>query len=178
MRSKRVAWSTLTNSASQALRSSSVVRSSGLADSTCFLQYSMTFARIRLVTLGSGISPSAQSSSIMCLMICDWTATASSTSNDSPSELRRVIFFADDIVDSPIPRWPGGGFVRRLWVGLVSDRDRETLAADFVVRIEREKDTLTPLSSASPEKKKPALFFFFSKNAPSLSLSRVSPFAS
>ncbi|PON93938.1 hypothetical protein TorRG33x02_103280 [Trema orientale] len=102
MRSKRVAWSTLTKSASQTLRSSSAVaeaRSSDLGASTCFLQYSMTLDKILLVTLGRGIPLSAQSSSIMCLMVCDSRATASSTSKVSPSELFRVIFLTDDIAN-------------------------------------------------------------------------------
>jgi len=98
MRSKSVAWSTLTKSASQALRSSSEGLSSGLAASTCFLQYSITLARILLVTFGRGMPLSAQSSSIMCFMVCDSSATASSTSNASPSELFRVIFLADDMM--------------------------------------------------------------------------------
>lgn len=99
IRSKRVAWSTLTKSASQALSSSSTEepRSSGFGASTCFLQYSMTFDKILLVTLGKGIPLSAQSSSIMCLIVCDSKATASSTSNVSPSELFSVIFRPEDI---------------------------------------------------------------------------------
>ena len=105
MRSKRVFWSTLTNSASQALSSSSEEdRSSedlAAAASTCFLQYSMTLERILPVTLGSGMALSAQSSSIMCLMVCDSNATASSTSKVSPSELFRVTFFPEDMIDPP-----------------------------------------------------------------------------
>lgn len=96
MRSKRVAWSTFTKSASQLLSSSSADRSSVLGASTCLLQYSITFAKILLVTLGNGIPLSAQSSSIICLIVCDSNATASSTSNDSPSELLRVIFLPED----------------------------------------------------------------------------------
>ncbi|KAE8055208.1 hypothetical protein FH972_012065 [Carpinus fangiana] len=81
MRSKRVPWSTLTNSASQALRSSSseVERSSdaatALGASTCFLQYLMTLERILLVTFGSGMPLSAQSSSI-------WWALSGTASSD------------------------------------------------------------------------------------------------
>lgn len=103
MRSNRVFWSTLTKSASQFLRSSSRALSSFFSPraSTCFLQYSMTFERIVLVTFGNGITVSAQSSSTMCLIVCDSRATVSSTSKVSPSELLRVIFFptpADDIM--------------------------------------------------------------------------------
>ena len=100
MRSNKVAWSTLTNSLSQVLRSSSTepVRSSGLGDSTCFLQYSITLDKILLLTLGRGIPLSAQSSSIMCLIVCDSKATASSTSKISPSELFKVIFRPEDMV--------------------------------------------------------------------------------
>ena len=100
MRSKKVAWTTLTKSASQALRSSSPAeeaRSSDLGASTCFLQYSMTLERILLVTFGRGIPLSAQSSSIMCLIVWDSRATASSTSKVSPSELFRIIFLPDAI---------------------------------------------------------------------------------
>ena len=101
MRSKRVAWSTLTNSRSQFLSSSSAeaTRSSAFGVSTCFLQYSMTFDKILLVTFGRGIPLSAQSSSIMCFIVWDSNATASSTSKVSPSELFSVIFL-DDIVFS------------------------------------------------------------------------------
>lgn len=105
MRSNRVAWSTFTNSVSQVLRSSSaalLLRSSPFGVSTCFLQYSITFARILLVTFGNGIPLSAQSSSTMCLIVCDSSATASSTSNDSPSELLSVIFLGEDIVSNLI----------------------------------------------------------------------------
>ena len=97
MRSKSVAWSTLTKSASQALSSSSLGFSSAQLASTCFLQYSITLARILLVTLGRGIPLSAQLSSIMCLIVWDSTATASSTSKASPSELFSVIFFVEAI---------------------------------------------------------------------------------
>ncbi|KAG5526820.1 hypothetical protein RHGRI_032927 [Rhododendron griersonianum] len=99
MRSKRTAWSTLTNSVSNVLSSSSTALSSDLAaDSTCLLQYSMTLARILLVTLGRGMLVSAQLSSIMCLMVCDSTATASSTSKVSPSELLSTMVFEVDMV--------------------------------------------------------------------------------
>ncbi|CAI0398544.1 unnamed protein product [Linum tenue] len=53
----------------------------------------MTLARIPPVTLGRGMPLSAQSSSIMCLIVWDIIATASSTSNDSPSLLFRVMTF-------------------------------------------------------------------------------------
>ena len=95
MRSKSVAWSTLTNSASQSLRSSSAAGAA--EESEWRLQYSMTLERILLVTLGKGIPLSAHSSSTMCLIVCDCSATASSTSNDAPSELRSTIFLADDV---------------------------------------------------------------------------------
>lgn len=112
IRSKSVAWSTLTKSASKALSSSSETAEASLssalvaeaAASTWRLQYSMTLERIFPVTLGRGITLSAQSSSIMCLIVCDSTATVSSTSKTSPSELRKVIFLLpfsaadDDIV--------------------------------------------------------------------------------
>ncbi|KAK3413769.1 hypothetical protein EUGRSUZ_I02320 [Eucalyptus grandis] len=104
IRSHRVAWSTLTNSASQALRSSSLTRSSAVADSTCFLQYSITMPRILLFTLGSGIASSVQQSSITCLITCDSSATDCSTSNDSPSELRSVIFLDVAISLAPLPK--------------------------------------------------------------------------
>jgi hypothetical protein len=110
MRSKRVAWSTLTKSASQFLRSSpeaavvgaelllapessAPALAAAAAAWTCLLQYSITLDRIFELTLGSGMPLSAQSSSIMWRMVCDSIATASSTSNSSPSELLRVIIF-------------------------------------------------------------------------------------
>lgn len=98
MRSNKVPWSTLTKSASKLFNSSSLALSSDLGVSTCFLQYSMTLARILLVTLGRGMEVSAQSSSIMCLMVCDSTATASSTSKVSLSELLSTIIFPVDMV--------------------------------------------------------------------------------
>ena len=65
--SKSVLWSkTLTNSVSQVLRSSSLVLdlvSPSLAlASTCFLQYSMTLAKILPVTFGSGMTNSSSKS--------------------------------------------------------------------------------------------------------------------
>jgi len=107
MRSKRVFLSTLTNSASQLFINSSfpvIVASLSASASTCFLQYSITLARILLVTLGNGMSFSAQSSSIICLMVCDSTATASSTTNVSPSEDFSVIFFDSDILGKNLER--------------------------------------------------------------------------
>lgn len=101
MRSKRVAWSTLTNSASQDLRSlSSEAPAEAEAEeeaSEWRLQYSMTLERILLVTLGKGMALSSETSSTMCFIVCDCSATASSTSKDSPSELRSTIFFDDDV---------------------------------------------------------------------------------
>lgn len=92
MRWNRVATSTLTNSASQALRLSSALRSSDLELSTCILQYSITIARIPLVTFGRGMAPSEKPSSIMCLIVCNSNATMSSTSNVTPSELIKFTF--------------------------------------------------------------------------------------
>lgn len=103
MRSNKVAWSTLTKSASQVLSSSSAIleevssadlEEAAAAASTCFLQYSITLERILLVTLGRGMPFPAQSSSIMCLIVWDSMATVSSTSKTSPSELFRVIFLS------------------------------------------------------------------------------------
>ncbi|KAI6684637.1 hypothetical protein NL676_030550 [Syzygium grande] len=46
----------------------------------------------------------------MCLTVCDSTATASLTSNDSPPELPRVIFLVDCIPSLPLPLvWIRGG---------------------------------------------------------------------
>ncbi|MFS8025150.1 hypothetical protein Hanom_Chr16g01471531 [Helianthus anomalus] len=53
---------------------------------------------ILLVTLGKGMVVFAQSSSIMCLIVCDSNATTSSTSNVSPSELFNTMVFCDDMV--------------------------------------------------------------------------------
>ncbi|KAL6989127.1 hypothetical protein U1Q18_014878 [Sarracenia purpurea var. burkii] len=97
MRSKRVPWSTLTNSASKVLSSSSAVLSSDLGVSTCFLQYLMTLAKILLMTFGNGMLVSAQVSSIRCLMVCDSNAIASSTSNVSPFELFNTMIFDVDM---------------------------------------------------------------------------------
>ncbi|KAG5547665.1 hypothetical protein RHGRI_013382 [Rhododendron griersonianum] len=106
MRSKSTPWSTSTNLASHFLRASSLAASLSTSSaalpapeaSTCFLQYSMTLARILLVTLGRGMVLSAQSSSIMCLMVWDSRATVSSTSKVSPSDDFRTIFFGVDMV--------------------------------------------------------------------------------
>lgn len=90
IRSNKVAWSTLTNSASQALTSSSDVAGLSSDDfwlSTWYLQYSITFAKILLETFGNGIGWSMPVSSIMFFTACDSNATASSTSNISSSEL-------------------------------------------------------------------------------------------
>ncbi len=90
IRSNRVAWSTFTKSWSQALTSSSGVAGLSSVDfwlSTWYLQYSITFARILLETLGNGIGWSTPVSSIMFFTVCDSKATASSTSNISSSEL-------------------------------------------------------------------------------------------
>ena len=56
MSSKRVAWSTLTNSVSKALVSSSEV--SDFLAPTWYLQYSITLARIFELTFGSGMAAS------------------------------------------------------------------------------------------------------------------------
>ncbi|WRX23421.1 hypothetical protein QQP08_015908 [Theobroma cacao] len=42
----------------------------------------------------------AQSSSIMCLIVCNSAATASFTSNASPSELINIIFLEVDAIDT------------------------------------------------------------------------------
>ena len=113
MRSKRVAWSTLTKSASQALSSSLTACSSALGVSTCFLQYSITFARILLVTFGNGIALSIMglitcNSSIMGLITSNSIAATTSRPKSSPSELLRVIIFEEamirDLVRNPKPR--------------------------------------------------------------------------
>lgn len=51
----------------------------------CFLQYSRSFPRMLLVTFGKGIALSEKPSSTMCLIVCDYRATASSISNLSSS---------------------------------------------------------------------------------------------
>ena len=99
MRGKRVFWSMSMNSASQVLSASD----SDSDDSTCFLQYSITRARVSLLTLGTGITLSTQSSSIKCFIVSESIATLSSISNVSLSELLSVMFFfasalVDDIV--------------------------------------------------------------------------------
>ncbi|MFS8025147.1 hypothetical protein Hanom_Chr16g01471761 [Helianthus anomalus] len=53
---------------------------------------------ILLVTLGKGMVVLAQSSSIMCLIVCDSNATTSSTSKVSPSELFKTMVFCDDMI--------------------------------------------------------------------------------
>ena len=75
MRSKSVAWSTLTNSASQFFKSSAGCAgafpppaSTGFAARTWLLQYSMTFERISESMLGSVIPFLAQSSSSSSIM--------------------------------------------------------------------------------------------------------------
>ncbi|KAI6684626.1 hypothetical protein NL676_030539 [Syzygium grande] len=46
----------------------------------------------------------------MCLIVCDSMATASSTSNDSPPELPRMIFLVNHIVSLPLLSvWIRGG---------------------------------------------------------------------
>ena len=81
MRSKRVVRSTLT-------------KSSSLSLTACFLQYSITVARILLVTFRSRIALLARLSLIMRLILRlifrDSVATATSRSKVSLSELLRV----------------------------------------------------------------------------------------
>lgn len=61
------------------------------------LVYSTTLAKILLVTFGRGMAASAQSSSIMFLIVCDSMAAASSTSKVWPSEVSNTNIFFEEV---------------------------------------------------------------------------------
>ncbi|KAL8166827.1 hypothetical protein V2J09_008326 [Rumex salicifolius] len=98
-RSKCASQSSLTNSSSNFFSCALKAASASAPDlggvSMCFLQYSITLARVLPLTLGRMIVFSSVNSSIMSLIVTDSDATASSTSNVSLSLLVRIHFLLD-----------------------------------------------------------------------------------